>query len=190
MRRAITSYSLRIDVIDKLVRLKTELKKPMGHIIEDLINAYQIDKRVWHSVEIPIEPKVKKRPRFGKYTTYKDEQTIEYEATVKGYLKEFWEDRPPLAAGVELQLVFKFKYPATSKYGFPGGMDIDNLIKSVFDAANGVIWQDDRQVNKLSNIEKVFAEEEGIEIRFAESMLDWSLWKRLKHNWKFIGAKK
>jgi Holliday junction resolvase RusA-like endonuclease len=34
----------------------------------------------------------------------------------------------------------------------PGAGDLDNLIKSVLDAANGVIWKDDRQVRRIEAV--------------------------------------
>jgi Holliday junction resolvase RusA-like endonuclease len=41
--------------------------------------------------------------------------------------------------------------------------DIDNLIKGLFDALNGVAWADDNQVYKITNQEKVYGEHPGIE---------------------------
>jgi Holliday junction resolvase RusA-like endonuclease len=41
--------------------------------------------------------------------------------------------------------------------------DIDNLIKGLFDALNGVAWWDDAQVYKITNQQKIYAEYPGIE---------------------------
>lgn len=41
--------------------------------------------------------------------------------------------------------------------------DIDNLIKGLFDALNGIAWADDNQVYKISSIEKIYSEKPGIE---------------------------
>lgn len=41
--------------------------------------------------------------------------------------------------------------------------DIDNLIKGVFDALNGVAWKDDNQVSKVE-AEKIYGPEPGIKI--------------------------
>lgn len=42
--------------------------------------------------------------------------------------------------------------------------DIDNMIKGVFDAANGVIWKDDNQVVKVES-QKIYSFAPGIEIQ-------------------------
>jgi Holliday junction resolvase RusA-like endonuclease len=39
--------------------------------------------------------------------------------------------------------------------------DVDNLVKSVFDAANQIIWEDDNQVCKMS-AQKVYSDEPAI----------------------------
>jgi Holliday junction resolvase len=40
--------------------------------------------------------------------------------------------------------------------------DIDNLIKGLFDAANGILWTDDKAVCEISNVIKVYSTEPGI----------------------------
>lgn len=45
--------------------------------------------------------------------------------------------------------------------------DIDNLIKGLFDAANGLIWQDDNQVVDVQAV-KVYGDNPGIELEVTE----------------------
>lgn len=40
--------------------------------------------------------------------------------------------------------------------------DIDNLIKGLFDAANGIAWIDDNRVAELGNVKKVYSYTPGI----------------------------
>jgi Holliday junction resolvase RusA-like endonuclease len=159
----------------------------MGHIVEELIGGFNPDDREWYEIELPMKAMVKKRPRFGRYTTYSDPKQEAFERELKERLGKYWDGYEPLARAVEVSVIFNFKYPTTSKHCFPSSMDIDNLLKAVFDGANGVLWNDDRQINKIFSVEKRFAEEDSIVIRFTEGRVETKFWRRLKNNWKFIG---
>ena len=53
---------------------------------------------------------------------------------------------------VELNIFRNFKKATNQHYG-----DIDNLVKSIFDALTGVVWKDDRQVVDLHVTKKLSA---------------------------------
>ena len=46
--------------------------------------------------------------------------------------------------------------------------DLDNTVKLVQDALNGIAWADDAQVARLRDCEKVYGEKQGLFISFGE----------------------
>lgn len=71
------------------------------------------------------------------------------------------------AIGVPL-MVFKMPIPKSSRGIKPGDLhtkkpDIDNLIKGLFDAANGIAWVDDNRVASIGSVQKIYSDEPGIE---------------------------
>jgi len=81
---------------------------------------------------------------------------------------------------VESMLIVKIRFymPVPKSYskkkresllGQPHGKkpDSDNLIKSVFDAANSVLWKDDAQVFRVE-AEKIYSEQPGIDFEVIE----------------------
>ena len=54
----------------------------------------------------------------------------------------------PVSSPVLVELVLVAVRPKRGKLPAPRG-DIDNYVKSVFDAFNGVVWEDDAQVVEL-----------------------------------------
>lgn len=88
---------------------------------------------------LPVEPLPKERPRFFKGHTYTPARTRKYEGQLK---KIMLESKPELLKGpISVGLVFK---RSTNRL-----CDIDNLQKCVFDAANGILWEDDRQIRSM-----------------------------------------
>lgn len=97
------------------------------------------------------DPIPKKRPRTqiryrrdGKpYPhTYTPQESIDAEKVVGMALLAAGARRPETEARLEVELKF---YTATAVRG-----DVDNLAKLVLDAANGLVWKDDRQVMRLT----------------------------------------
>lgn len=94
-----------------------------------------------------------------KYAAYKD--LIGWE--IKQHIKQ------PLTQAIGIPLViFNMPIPK-SKQGKvePGQLhtvkpDIDNLLKGLFDAANGIAWVDDNRVAKLGDMIKVYSDQPGI----------------------------
>lgn len=67
------------------------------------------------------------------------------------------------ALDVELQFVYKGKGNGHKKTR----PDLDNLIKYILDAANGLLWVDDSIICKLT-AEKIYGKEDQIIIRIRE----------------------
>lgn len=78
----------------------------------------------------------------------------------------------PIDKPIEAKVTFVFERPSATKFkAHPAGKpDLDNLEKSLFDAANKVLWTDDcRIVRKFS--EKIWAQEgqaPGVVLEFSE----------------------
>ena len=59
----------------------------------------------------------------------------------------------PLKGQLVVVLVFELPRPKSSKFDCPKE-DVDNLIKSIFDAGNGLIWDDDRQIVAVDAVKR------------------------------------
>ena len=44
--------------------------------------------------------------------------------------------------------------------------DIDNYIKSVFDACNGIVYRDDRQIGEIRQARVITSAKESVEVKF------------------------
>lgn len=124
------------------------------------------------TVEIPAEPTAKGRPRFhvgrGYVQTHTPPKTKIYENFVADWY--FFNCGKKFEAGVPLavSLIFCMPVPkSTSKKraklmceGYESHIkkpDIDNLVKAVLDALNGVAFDDDNQICEL-HAHKIYAE--------------------------------
>ena len=119
---------------------------------------------------IPGKPVGKERPRFGKNGgIYTPEKTKNYEVTIAqlslvarnaiGIFKP-WEN----LVLVEMEIFCESKQSA----------DIDNIIKSILDGMNKIIYHDDSQVAAL-DVSKYFdCEEEGVSVFVAPLVQDRS----------------
>lgn len=94
-------------------------------------------------LRIDGEPIPKGRPRFsvirGKVHTYTPEKTRAAEEAMRWHLRSAWTGEPTTKE-CHVQLTFAAKSKRS---------DIDNFCKLVLDAANGIVWTDDRQVTRL-----------------------------------------
>jgi Holliday junction resolvase RusA-like endonuclease len=93
-------------------------------------------------VNMPIEPVAKERPRStAKGQTYTPARTREAEKVIGTLLRAANRNSPPVDEPVGVALHFD----CTSRRR----NDVDNLAKLVLDAANGIVWTDDRHVAEL-----------------------------------------
>lgn len=88
------------------------------------------------AVTIPGEPIAKGRPRFGNGRTYTPKATLEAEEHVGWLMK---------ATGAQVDASSRFHVGIVVK-SKKAKADLDNILKLILDAGNGVIWNDDSQV--------------------------------------------
>jgi len=121
-------------------------------------------------VYILIDPKPKGRPRFARrgrfVTTYTPPETKAYEDILRRSLLEKWGQEPlPKEIPIGIDVVFHLPKPKSSKNHYPiVKPDIDNFLKSILDALNGSVLQDDCSVVRLA-AEKKYSTEGFIELK-------------------------
>ena len=113
---------------------------------------------------IPGAPVGKGRPKFARrgafVTAYTPEKTASYENLVKLAASGAMAGRPPMEGAADVSIALFVTPPASWSQKkqraallgqvFPTSKpDIDNVIKGIFDAMNGIVWQDDKQVVSL-----------------------------------------
>ncbi len=126
---------------------------------------------------IPGEPVAKARPRVTGHVTYTPGKTKNYETLVKELY--FVKHKQTLLEG-ELKINIKayFKIPKSTSKKKKAEMnsgkirptkrpDIDNVIKSITDALNGVAYDDDSQIVSVV-AEKYWSEEPRVEIELGK----------------------
>lgn len=88
----------------------------------------------------------KGRPRLGRGRVYTPSRTVNYEKKVKKALQaQFHEDVITSPLHMNIRFYFKKAKSCKSKY-MTKRLDLDNLIKSLSDAMNGIVFHDDSQV--------------------------------------------
>lgn len=131
------------------------------------------------SFEVPGKPFAKQRPRSSKRgTIYTPQETINYENLIKySYYQAIGELKfdTAIAASIEgifsppksisnkkKQQMLEGKIPHTKK------PDCDNMAKSCLDALNGIAYNDDAQINKLT-ISKRYGENSKLIVKIEEN---------------------
>jgi len=128
---------------------------------------------------IPGPPAGKGRPRFGRHdgevVTYTPEKTSTYEEKVQlCYLQQVGRRRFPDNAYLEMHIVSRHPVPKSetkvrralmlSNQLLPAKKpDIDNIVKIIQDALNGLAYKDDKQFVGL-HVMKVYSDTPGIEV--------------------------
>lgn len=122
--------------------------------------------------EVPGVAQGKGRPKFTRngpfVRAYTDKKTVSYENLVKVYASNAMWGRPPMTGPVRMAIQIKVVPPASwskkkrelalSGQNPPTSKpDIDNVIKAIFDAMNGVVFVDDKQVFDV-HVTKHYAE--------------------------------
>ena len=94
--------------------------------------------------EIPFDPIPLARPKFSHGRAYLPPRSRSYRDCVQNVVKEIMKRRKlsPLTGELICRLKFfrKFK-PSARNFG-----DIDNHVKAIFDALQGLLFNDDRQI--------------------------------------------
>lgn len=128
------------------------------------------------------EPMGKERPRFrrvGNYVqTYTPAKTKNYETKVRdSYYRENMNTRH-MTGAIEAEIYGVFPIPVSvskkvrakmesGEEPYTKKVDADNLAKIVLDALNGVAYEDDKQITKLT-VTKVYGTDPRVEVRLRE----------------------
>lgn len=123
--------------------------------------------------KIDVEPVGKGRPRFTRDGhAYTPERTRKFEAAVRAHAYEFMRrmnaQRIPEGVPIDVRVVALFPIPkswtkkkkADATKLIPR-IDVDNILKAVLDAMNGVVFEDDRQIVKAV-AEKRYSDVPGV----------------------------
>lgn len=134
-------------------------------------------------VYLPGAPRGKGRPRSRIVTkpggnqfvsVYTDAETRSYEAMLRYAAEKAMQGRPPFDCALNVRVVAcmavpdswsaKQKHLALEGARRPTGRpDADNLIKSIVDAGNKIVWVDDARIVKLV-VEKYYHERPGLQM--------------------------
>ena len=95
---------------------------------------------------VPIRPRPKARPRFRGHA-YTPKETLEYERAIRSFVA--LQDPVLMTGAVTLNVIFQYQRPKKAPEHKTGRPDLDNLIKGVMDALNGILWLDDAQVVRI-----------------------------------------
>lgn len=103
---------------------------------------------------LPVEPVGKGRPRavmiHGQLRNLTPAKTRRAEKELKILMRSNWK-KAPLADPLSVSVCFMVPRPKTVKRAFPTVTpDLDNLLKTVLDAANEILWVDDCQIVQLT----------------------------------------
>lgn len=108
---------------------------------------------------IPVEPKAKKRPKVYRWSTVNPSKSDE-KLVVRAFSQLDGKPPKPLNGQIRVQVKF-FKSPPknTPKWQLPlmeqgtirpaKSPDLDNYVKLILDALNGVMWEDDRYIVEM-----------------------------------------
>lgn len=126
---------------------------------------------------VPGDPVGKGRPRVstigGNPRLYTPAKTAAWERQIAAACQAAMGSSEPSQALWKLTIDVRHRIPASwtkarkalAREGkiAPGKPDVDNVLKAILDACNGVLYVDDRQVTKV-RIGKRYGEEPGIEV--------------------------
>ena len=129
---------------------------------------------------VPGEPRGKGRPRFSRSGhTYTDSETRAYENKIVAYYrKAHGATKMPDTAFFSVDVVAYLPIPKSATKAQIAGMagktilpsrkpDVDNILKAVLDALNGVTYKDDARVHRTSCV-KFYSAEPRVEITIRE----------------------
>lgn len=106
-----------------------------------------------------IKPKSCPRPRLSQGHTYMPKQYKEFKESLELLARTQMREQGfgfPISCPVKISVVFGFETPkswskkkAENAFYHSSKPDLDNLVKSVLDAFNGVVWTDDALVAEI-----------------------------------------
>ena len=131
--------------------------------------------------QVPGPVRGKGRPRFGKEFAYTDAKTRSYEALIAFHAHEAMAGAALLDGALSVAAFVYIDPPASwSKARRARALagqelptkkpDLDNCIKALMDALNGVVWHDDVQVVNL-DVTKAYAAAPGLHVAIEPARL-------------------
>ena len=130
--------------------------------------------------EVPGEPRGKGRPRFSKTGhTYTDSETRAHEKKIAAYYRSsVLGYRFPDAAVLEIDVIAYYPIPKSATKAASAAMkagytkptkkpDLDNVIKAVLDALNGVAYKDDSRIVRIE-ARKEYSDSPRLEIHIKD----------------------
>jgi Holliday junction resolvase RusA-like endonuclease len=136
---------------------------------------------------VPGQPVGKGRPKFARrgnfMTAYTPEKTASYENLVKVKAQEAMQERALVEGAVSVEIKLHVMIPeswskkkqqaAISHHVLPTSKpDADNVIKGIFDALNGIVWRDDKQVVDLTVVKRyALTAQAEVKVRSVEYLL-------------------
>ena len=110
---------------------------------------------------IPIRPKPKQRPRFSGGHAYTPKETQAYEQEIAYWVRDHGGKK--VVGPIWVELGFYYRKPKRMKLEGPHTVrpDLDNLIKGVLDACQGVLWDNDAEIHCIC-ADKWYADSDGI----------------------------
>lgn len=137
-------------------------------------------------IEFDIKPRAQSRPRTRVVTRkdgrpypviYEAWDCVAYKKALKVLALKQYRD-PPLKGPIRIEVIFKMPLPyrfnkAQREDALQGLIvpvskpDGDNLEKALWDAMNGLLWVDDKQIADWHG-RKIYSEKPGIILRFEE----------------------
>lgn len=133
-----------------------------------------------YEFEVPGKIIGKGRPRLNSYTgaVYTPTRTKDYETLVEQYFLLKYPRFKPFEGRVQVEITANFEIPKSTKKADKELMlenkinptkkpDIDNIVKIVLDAMNGIAFKDDTQITKLQ-IEKIYSTSECVNVKISE----------------------
>jgi Holliday junction resolvase RusA-like endonuclease len=135
--------------------------------VRETLNAFQLGGVILRVYDLLIKP-----PMVRMYTPKKTE---EYEKELAWLARSKYRGKP-LEGPIKISVEFFFKPPDSwSKTKTSDALcgvlkhtsrpDLDNLLKSLEDALNGIVWVDDSQIYSYSHVSKEYADRPGIKLK-------------------------
>lgn len=117
------------------------------------------------TIIVPGKPIPKARPRMGRGNVYTPVKTVLYERLVGLKANQAMAGKKPFTGPVRLDLRAQFEIPKSWPAArrtqallgelVPGRVDTDNIVKSVTDALNKIVYLDDSQIVQI-NAKRVY----------------------------------
>lgn len=133
-----------------------------------------------YEFEVPGKIVGKGRPRVNSYTgtVYTPTRTKDYETLVEQYFLLKYPRYTPIEGRVQVEINANFEIPKSTKKADRELMlenkinptkkpDIDNIVKIVLDALNGIAFKDDTQITRLQ-VEKSYSLNENVVVKISE----------------------